>query len=75
MATQTTNFSITKPAVGDRNWGTTINANMDVIDATVVIKTDTGDPTGVTEPIICINTFDNNIKMYADGGWRTLASW
>lgn len=37
-------------------------------------KTTTGDPTGV-EGLIYWNTFDNAIKMYADGAWRTLASW
>jgi len=37
-------------------------------------KTTTGDPTGV-EGLIYWNTIDNAIKMYADGGWRTLASW
>lgn len=36
-------------------------------------KSTTGDPTGV-EGMIYINTFDNVIKMYADGAWRTLAS-
>jgi len=24
---------------------------------------------------VVINTFDNNIKQYAEGAWRTLASW
>ena len=37
-------------------------------------KTTTGDPAGV-EGKIYWNTIDNVIKMYADGGWRTLASW
>lgn len=38
------------------------------------VKTTTGDPAGV-EGKIYWNTTDNVIKMYADGGWRTLASW
>lgn len=37
-------------------------------------KTTTGDPAGV-EGKIYWNTIDNVIKMYADGGWRTLVSW
>ena len=37
-------------------------------------KTTTGDPAGV-EGKIYWNTIDNVIKMYADGAWRTLASW
>jgi hypothetical protein len=37
-------------------------------------KATTGDPTGV-EGMIYINTNDNVVKIYADGAWRTLASW
>ena len=37
-------------------------------------KTDTGDPAG-EEGMVYINTFDNAIKMYAEGVWRTLVSW
>lgn len=37
-------------------------------------KGTTGDPTGA-EGMIYINTFDNAVKMYADGAWRTLVSW
>lgn len=38
------------------------------------IKATTGDPTGA-EGLLTINTYDNAIKIYADGAWRTLASW
>lgn len=41
----------------------------------VLYKTDTGDPAYSFVGMICINYFDNNIKMYADGAWRTLATW
>ena len=41
----------------------------------VLIKTDTGSPAYNFEGMICINTFDNTVDMYADAGWRTLASW
>jgi hypothetical protein len=37
-------------------------------------KATTGDPTGA-EGMIYINTFDNLVRMYADGAWRTLATW
>jgi len=37
-------------------------------------KANTGDPSGV-EGAIYINTYDNKIKMYADGAWRQLATW
>lgn len=33
-----------------------------------------GDAAG-KEGLIQINTFDKNVKIYADSGWRTLASW
>jgi hypothetical protein len=46
-----------------------------VVDTSFVVlgsrKTTTGDPTGV-EGLIYINTFDNAIRMFADGAWRTL---
>lgn len=40
----------------------------------VVTKTDTGDPTGI-EGLFEINTFDNKVKIYADGAWRQLVTW
>ena len=41
----------------------------------VTIKTTTGDYGSGYEGQVVINTFDNNIKQYAEGAWRTLASW
>lgn len=38
------------------------------------VKTTTGDPTGV-EGLVYANTFDNKIRVYADGVWRDLATW
>jgi hypothetical protein len=40
-----------------------------------IIKTDTGDPSQVHEGLMVINTYDNNVKVYADGGWRQITSW
>jgi hypothetical protein len=40
----------------------------------ITTKTTTGDGTG-REGLIVINTFDNNVKIYADGAWRSLATW
>lgn len=37
-------------------------------------KTSTGDPTGY-EGRMYWNTVDNVFKIYADGAWRTIASW
>jgi hypothetical protein len=39
----------------------------------IVTKGTTGEPTP-HEGLMVINTFDNTFKVYADGGWRTLAS-
>jgi hypothetical protein len=41
----------------------------------VYYKTTTGDPTWSYEGMVCINTVDNTVKTYADGGWRQLATW
>jgi len=38
-------------------------------------KATTGNPATPFEGMFVINSFDNNIKVYADSGWRTLASW
>lgn len=46
-----------------------------LIVAGVLIKANTGDPAQVHEGLFCINTFDNNFKVYADAGWRSLATW
>jgi hypothetical protein len=38
------------------------------------IKSTAGDPSG-QEGMLVINTNDNAVRLYADGAWRTLASW
>lgn len=40
----------------------------------VVIKGTTGQTANPYEGLMEINTFDNTVKIYADGGWRTIAS-
>lgn len=40
----------------------------------VYIKTNTGTVANPFEGLMEINTFDNTVKIYADGAWRTLAS-
>ncbi len=47
----------------------------DLIVPGVVYKTTTGDPSYSFEGMMVINTADNNIKMYADGAFRTLVTW
>jgi hypothetical protein len=37
-------------------------------------KSTTGDPTAV-EGLVYINTYDNKVRMYADGAWRDLSTW
>jgi len=41
----------------------------------LITKTTTGNLTPGYEGQMVINTFDNNLKIYADSGWRTLVSW
>ena len=41
----------------------------------LITKTTTGNPAPGYEGQMVINTFDNNLKIYADSGWRTLVSW
>ncbi len=40
-----------------------------------IIKTDTGDPVSGIEGQLCVNTYDNTLKVYADAAWRSLATW
>ena len=44
------------------------------IVAGIIVKSTTGDPT-VLGPKFCINTYDNTFKVYAESGWRSLATW
>ena len=42
----------------------------------VIVKSTTGHPSSpLNNGVIEINTFDNKIFMYADGGWREMALW
>src|SRR4030042_6532762 len=41
----------------------------------VYYKTTTGDPTWNYEGMICINTVDNTVKIYAEAAWRQIATW
>ena len=58
------------------SWPGWVLADGDIATTMLVVytKTDTGDPAFDWEGMVCINTFDNTVKMYADGGWRTMAS-
>jgi hypothetical protein len=42
---------------------------------TYTIKTDTGDPATGKSGAMVENTFDNTLKVWADGAWRQIASW
>ncbi len=42
----------------------------------IAIKSTTGDPANADGfPYIVINNVDNNVKIFADGAWRQLATW
>lgn len=43
--------------------------------AMFLTKTTTGDFASGNEGTIVINTFDNNVKIRADGAWRQIATW
>jgi len=38
-------------------------------------KTDTGDPAGGTEGRLYVNLYDNALRLYADGAWRSVYAW
>jgi hypothetical protein len=46
-----------------------------LVVAGIILKSDTGDPAQVHEGLMCINTYDNKVKIYAEGAWRQLATW
>ena len=52
-----------------------VPAGVKLIVPGVYLKTNTGDPGEYFEGMLVINTVDNTLKMYADGGFRQLASW
>ena len=46
-----------------------------LIVAGILLKETTGNPATAFEGMMVINTIDNNLKMWADNGWRTLGTW
>ncbi len=48
----------------------------DQVIVSAVIKATTGDPSYGHEGLVCINTYDHTVKIYAGGGWRVVvATW
>ena len=45
-----------------------------VYTSPIKAKTTTGDPSGV-EGLMYINQFDNALRVYADGAWRSILTW
>ena len=41
----------------------------------IPVKTDTGDPASGTDGDLLLNSFDNTLKIYEGGAWRTIATW
>jgi hypothetical protein len=68
-------FLLSFPSIEDQSCYFSFPVLFSATIAGVTLKTTTGDRSTNVIGEIVINTFDNNIKMYADGGWRTLASW
>jgi len=87
--TVATRVRIYPNATGDMKFydpnGTTVTLQWDdsdgrwefggAVGVVLPVKTDTGDPSSPAEGQLIVNTFDNNVQVYADGAWRTLASW
>ena len=69
------NTVLLKLLKGDRDADKRINNLETSSHIQLSTKITTGDSATVYEGMLVINTFDNNIKMYADGGWRTLGTW
>jgi hypothetical protein len=65
-------------SAGDLRTGTLTAAKVTAPSGAFVVlesvKTSAGDPAG-QEGMLVINTIDNAVRIYADGGWRTLATW
>ena len=58
--------------------GTISNTNIDDTNASylrIPVKEDTGDPEVAYNGQIYLNTFDDKVKIYADGAWRTLLDY
>jgi hypothetical protein len=78
VATTNTSYIYTKDvnaAAGHSFPHATGEASGEVVIAGTIIKATTGNPTYVHEGLLCINTYDNNYKVYADAAWRTITTW
>ena len=49
--------------------------NLTTANLVLPVKTTAGDPASPTEGQIYVNSFDNKVKVYADGAWRDLTTW
>jgi hypothetical protein len=74
-ATTTTNYSLYKPATGDKNWGSQINQNFDTIDTTMKATNDLAD-TAVTpaELTAAISTKVDDADLGVANGVATLGA-
>ncbi len=48
---------------------------VDAVMGATIVKTTTGDPGVGDSGVLCINTFDNTLKVYAEGAWRQIITW
>ena len=56
---------------GDADVGGTLTMDKLILP----VKTTTGDPASPVAGQIYVNTYDNKVRVYADGAWRDLATW
>ena len=71
-STHTSNLNLEKPALGDQSgeWGTTVNSNMELIDAAVnakIPKTDLLDEDNMASNSATKPASQQSIKAYVDG--------
>jgi hypothetical protein len=52
-----------------------VSAKLTMATMVLPVKTTTGDPGSPVEGQIYVNTYDNKVRVYADGAWRDLATW
>ena len=75
----TDTFDIGTSSLGVRNIyfgnGTTAATAGAYFAPRYIVKTDSGDPASGRSGDFCENTFDNTLKVYADGAWRSITTW
>lgn len=73
-ATNVMHIKLTNGYVSAKTYTITLTYEL-VSPYLIITKSTTGDPASASEFTMYVNTFDNKVKIWADGAWRQLASW